>query len=296
MYSHQQLMMDLVVVLLLCGVLLLPSTAKDVPFDDNYRITYGNDHVAFFNQGTQLQLSMDVHSGAGFGSKVNYGSGFFDMRIKVPNKDSAGVVTTFYLSSNSQYAHDEVDFEFLGNKEGKPYALQTNVFARGVGGREERTLLWFDPTADFHSYQILWNPYHIVFYVDNIPIRIYKNNTASGVGYPSQPMQILASLWDGDGWATDGGKTKTDWSQAPFIASYQDFNVDGCPLTDNQNMDIQRCQSPNYWWNQRKFWKLDSNQMKAMEAVRNKYMNYDYCSDRNRYPVPPLECSSNTYE
>ena len=172
----------------------------------------------------------------------------------------------------------------------KLYELEENFFRRLKLKKKKRSRF---KNPDCILIMIYW---FLRFYVDNIPIRIYKNNTASGVGYPSQPMQILASLWDGDGWATDGGKTKTDWSQAPFIASYQDFDVDGCPLTDNQNMDIQRCQSPNYWWNQRKFWKLDSNQMKAMEAVRNKYMNYDYCSDRNRYPVPPLECSSNTYE
>ncbi|KAG8371732.1 hypothetical protein BUALT_Bualt13G0118700 [Buddleja alternifolia] len=267
------------------------GAGSNVEFDVNYNVAWGNDHVLFLNQGREVQVSMDIRSGAGFGSKLSYGSGFFHMKIKLPNKDSAGVVTAFYLTSSTNN-HAELDFEFLGNKEGKPITLQTNVFANGQGDREQRILLWFDPTADFHTYKILWNQYHIVFYVDNIPIRVFKNNTNIGVMYPTQPMQIESSLWDGDSWATDGGKTKTNWSSSPFIAQFQGFNVDGCSLSQTSN-NTQSCYSSNYWWNQRKFWKLHHNQEKQYQQVREKYMNYDYCSDRNRHPIPPPECASN---
>ena len=36
--------------------------------------------------------------GSGFRSLKSYGSGFFRMRMKLPNKDSTGIFTTFYVS------------------------------------------------------------------------------------------------------------------------------------------------------------------------------------------------------
>uniref|UniRef100_A0A7C9CL01 Xyloglucan:xyloglucosyl transferase n=1 Tax=Opuntia streptacantha TaxID=393608 RepID=A0A7C9CL01_OPUST len=135
-------------------------------FLDNYQVTWGGDHVSYLNQGEVVQLSLDNHTGSGFASKLNYGSGFFNMSIKLPdNAYTAGLVIAFYLTSkskNTNDTHDELDFELLGHTEGKPYLLQTNVFANGQGNREQRMSLWFDPTTDFHSYQFLWNPHHIV--------------------------------------------------------------------------------------------------------------------------------------
>lgn len=60
--------------------------------------------------------------------------------------------------------HDELDIEFLGNIRGKKWRFQTNVYGNGSTnrGREERYTLWFDPTANFHRYSILWTPNHIM--------------------------------------------------------------------------------------------------------------------------------------
>ncbi|KAJ9565061.1 hypothetical protein OSB04_001027 [Centaurea solstitialis] len=134
---------------------MLNDALRNASFNENYSVNWGNQHVLFFNQGREVQLSLDRSSGfflAGFKSKAYFASGYFQMRIKLPGKDSAGVLYTDVT------VHDELDFEFLGNRPGKPISLQTNVFSNGVGGREQKTNLWFDPTARFPLLQTAMEP------------------------------------------------------------------------------------------------------------------------------------------
>lgn len=127
------------------------------------------------------------------------------------------------------------------------------------------------------------------FFADETPIRVFKNLASRGVEYPSQAMRIIASLWDGEDWATDGGQAKTNWSQAPFTAQFRGFAVDGCISPPGSSAGS--CSSPGLWWNAASFRELNSSQNTAYQNVRKKYMTYDYCSDKQRFPVLPPECA-----
>ncbi|KAM1044368.1 hypothetical protein ACFX2A_036320 [Malus domestica] len=186
------------------------AAEDDVSFDQNYVVRYGNDHFLKLNQGRDVHISLNQTTGSGFNSKNGYGSGFFEMKLKLPSSHSPGVVTTFYLTShpdNKPGNHDELDFEFLGT-DGPNYTLQTNIFANDNGEREQRLHLRFDPTEDFHNYGILWN-YRQVFCGYNIPIRVFKNNTMLGARYPELKMFVEGSTWNGESWASHGRKQRS---------------------------------------------------------------------------------------
>ncbi|XP_010929301.2 xyloglucan endotransglucosylase/hydrolase protein 22 [Elaeis guineensis] len=272
--------------LLACSLMTIAWAGN---FYQDFDITWGEGRAKILDNAQLLTLSLDKSSGSGFQSKNEYLFGKIDMQLKLVPGNSAGTVTAYYLSSQGP-SHDEIDFEFLGNLSGDPYTLHTNVFTQGKGNREMQFHLWFDPTKDFHTYSILWNPRHVIFMVDGIPIRDFKNLESRGVAFPkSQPMRIYSSLWNADDWATQGGRIKTDWTNAPFTASYRNFNADACIWSSGTSNCPNSQKSDNAgWWNQ----ELDSASQQRMRWAQQNYMIYNYCTDLNRFPqgLPP-ECS-----
>ncbi|CAL9102799.1 unnamed protein product [Musa textilis] len=262
------------------GIALAGNFYQDVD------ITWGDGRAEILDDGQLLTLSLDKYSGSGFQTRNQYLYGKFDMQLKLVPGDSAGTVATFYLSSQGN-THDEIDFEFLGNLSGDPYVVHTNLYTQGKGDREQQFYLWFDPTMDFHTYSVLWNPRHIVFSVDGTPIREFRNREFAGVPYPkSQAMRAYASLWDADDWATRGGLVKTDWSKAPFTASYRNYTADGCVW--NSGASSCAMGSNSWMWQE-----LDSNAMDRLRWVQKNYMIYNYCTDPRRFPQGlPRECNA----
>ncbi|KAL1323348.1 hypothetical protein HN51_033683 [Arachis hypogaea] len=253
-------------------------------FNQEFDLTWGGNRAKIFGGGQLLSLSLDRVSGSGFQSKREYLFGRIDMQLKLVAGNSAGTVTAYYLSSQGP-THDEIDFEFLGNLSGDPYTLHTNIFTQGKGDREQQFHLWFDPTKNFHTYSVIWKPQHIIFLVDNIPIRVFKNAESMGVPFPKkQPMRIYSSLWNADDWATRGGLVKTDWAKAPFTAYYRNFRA-----TQLSSASLRPNTRSSEWETS----DIDAVGRRRLRWVQKYFMIYNYCNDFKRFPQGlPAECRS----
>ncbi|KAM1113216.1 hypothetical protein ACFX13_046854 [Malus domestica] len=276
----------------LCSITisLVAVVASAGNFYQDYEVMFGDQHAKVLENGQIITLALDKSSGAGFKSKNAYLFGKFDMQIKLQPGNSAGTVTTFYLSSSGAN-HDEIDFEFLGNSTGEPYTIHTNVYAQGQGLKEQQFHLWFDPTQDFHTYSIVWNTKRIIFLVDDSPIRVFNNLESIGLPFPkNQSMGIYATFWNADDWATQGGRVKTDWSLAPFTASYRNFNINACPGSQGPSCastSTERSAVGSSWKNQG----LNAAERNRLRWVQSKFMVYDYCTDRIKFNKDlPREC------
>ncbi|URD77171.1 xyloglucan endotransglucosylase hydrolase protein 32 [Musa troglodytarum] len=263
------------------------SSLSPIRFYDGYGNLWGPQHQTVSPDQSSTTIWLDASSGSGFKSKNSYRNGYFGASIKLQSGYTAGVNTAFYLSNNQAYPgfHDEVDIEFLGNIEGRPYVLQTNVYVRGSGdgriiGREMRFHLWFDPTASFHHYAILWDADEIIFLVDDVPIRRYARKAEAT--FPDRPMWVYGSIWDASSWATDNGKYKADYRYQPFVAKYTDFKLGGC--TGSAPPSCRSVPSSPSGGG------LSPQQYAAMRWAQNNYMVYYYCEDSTRDRSLTPEC------
>lgn len=135
--------------------------------------------------------------------------------------------------------------------------------------------------------------------MDDIPIRVYRNNTGRGVKYPTKPMRMEGTLWNSS-WAG-----QVDWKLGPFLVMYRDFdNITACSsgpselLSSATAADVngrEDCFSSKYFWNDGRHSELSSEQKKKLKITRKSWLVSDYCKSKKTRHLYP-ECSINQYE
>uniref|UniRef100_A0A6V7QXS9 Xyloglucan endotransglucosylase/hydrolase n=1 Tax=Ananas comosus var. bracteatus TaxID=296719 RepID=A0A6V7QXS9_ANACO len=270
------------------AVAVVALEGSTISFDEGFSQLFGDGNLIRSPDGRSVRLKLNRYSGSGFISSDYYQHGFFSASIKLPSDHTAGVVVAFYLSNGDVFekTHDELDFEFLGNLRGKEWRVQTNVYGNGSTsrGREERYLLPFDPTEEAHRYSILWTANYIIFYIDDIPIREVVRTEAMGDDYPSKPMSVYATIWDGSAWATEGGKHKINYKFSPFTAEFSDLILRGCRVGNiQQPPSAEDCAESEVEILTADYAAMDPKKRAAMRRFREHYMTYTICYDTVRY-------------
>ncbi|KAG8039395.1 hypothetical protein GUJ93_ZPchr0034g18711 [Zizania palustris] len=232
MASRKDMSLSLVVLLVAA-----PALAAAAGFYERFDVV-GGDHVRVMNDDgktQQVALTLDRTSGSGFNSKDTYLFGEFSVEMKLR----------------------------------RPLRMNTNVWANGDGKKEHQFYLWFDPTADFHTYKIIWNPKNIIFQVDDVPVRRFKNY-----------------------WATRHGDVQIDWSGAPFVVSYRDYSTNAC-VNNNPagGWPSSWCPEGTASWIDME---LDAAGLGTVAWAERDHMSYNYCADGWRFPQGfPAECYRN---
>uniref|UniRef100_A0A0D9W1K0 Xyloglucan endotransglucosylase/hydrolase n=1 Tax=Leersia perrieri TaxID=77586 RepID=A0A0D9W1K0_9ORYZ len=271
-------------------------------FDEGFSPLFGEDNMEKSPDGRTVSITLNRYTGSGFISSSYYHHGLFSSSIKLPKDHTAGVVVAFYLSNGDVFekTHDELDFEFLGNRYRHEWKMQTNVYGNGSTdrGREERYLMPFDPTAESHRFSILWSSSLIVFFVDGVPIREVPRSPAMGADFPSKPMALYVTIWDGSTWATDNGKYKVNYKRGPFTAVFSDLVIRGCRATAAIVADEERdsCAAAEMELLTAEYGVMTARKRMEMRRFRQRQMLYTVCYDTNRYPEAFPECDVNMAE
>lgn len=200
---------------------ILVTTTK---YLTSIEVDYGHENLEHNKEDRTISIKYEeikVENGARWRTTQRFESGVFTTKIKTPEANTSGLNCSFYLSSlEGDKTQDEIDFEFLGKDK---RIIQTNVYTKGTGGREEIHQLGFDSSQDFHEYSIHWSPTEILWFIDGVQVRKFERK--QNEDYPEMPMFLYASVWNA-GWVNNG-----EWAGSyvgcdePYLCTYKDMQI-----------------------------------------------------------------------
>jgi licheninase len=112
---------------------------------------------------------------------TRYGS--YRVRMKVANAPTA--LTAFFLYKRPDYAQ-EVDIEIFNDSSGR---IMFSTYANGAQTHTVTTQLPFDATADFHEYDIEYDPGSVRFLVDGVQMQSWSS------GITRSSMYLYVNAW-----------------------------------------------------------------------------------------------------
>lgn len=122
-------------------------------------------------------------------------------------------------------------------------------------------------------------------------MREVARSDAMGGDFPSKPMLIYATIWDGSNWATSGGKHKVNYKYAPFVSDFSDLILKGCRLDPIQRLPAAaQCREAEMDTLAAEYSVMTAQKYDIMLQFRREYMIYSFCYDELRYPITLPDC------
>ena len=141
------------------------------------------DNVSVANGCLREKIPALTTNGAEIESIDYYGYGTYRARIRTADAPSS--ITGFFLYRSPDY-YAEIDIEIYNDGTGN---VDFVTYANGQRTHYVGKQLTFDPSADFHTYRIDYDPGVVRFYVDGALQKTWTD------GAPEASMKLLVNTW-----------------------------------------------------------------------------------------------------
>lgn len=107
------------------------AAAGEHDFRRDFEVVWGKGNARFRDGGREVELSLDERTGARLQSKRRYLFGRFDLEIKLVAGESAGTITSFYVSDSPLYPSSVIHLPWLGQS--MALLLRLHAFRYNLG-------------------------------------------------------------------------------------------------------------------------------------------------------------------